>query len=210
VTSLPFKSTVETITIGSVSLQLHTISDLDEAIEHYVAVAPSNTDMIPYYTRLWESARGLSTYLAGHPGSVCGKTVLELGCGLGLPSLVAAGLGARVTATDYHPDNEAFFRQNAEINGLGEIRYRLMDWRRPLLRETFDVVMGSDLIYEKEMVPALVACARRFCNPGGLFLLADPGRSALQETSDQLEQAGFMCEPEVVGDIFVIVAVNGV
>ena len=202
-----FATTTRDVTVGKLTFRLRVIADLDEAIEHYVNEAPDDNDMIPYYTQLWDSALVLAAWLEKHPDAVRGRAVLELGCGLGLPALTAAKLGGRVTASDYHPDNEAFFQGNAGLNGLDALRYVRLDWRRPdSLAGTFDVVLGSDLIYERNMVPHLVACASRFCSPGGLFLLADPGRAALQDTSDRLEKAGFACATEVLDDIFIIVA----
>ena len=43
----------------------------------------------PYGFLLWESAVGLARHLAAHPELVAGKTVLELGAGVGLPGTVS-------------------------------------------------------------------------------------------------------------------------
>ena len=148
------------------------IADLDAALDHYVTTSPTDTDMIPYFSRLWESAKALAEYLADHPQLCLGQDVLEFGCGLGLPSMTAAKLGAHsVTATDYHPDNEPYLLRNAALNHISTITYHRLDWRHPDLTGSFPLAFGSDLIYDKDMVPALVDCVDRFTAATPLHLL---------------------------------------
>jgi predicted nicotinamide N-methyase len=203
-----FRTAVEEVRVGSLVLRLHTVASMDEAIEYYVETAPDDTLLIPYYTRVWESALALAEAMAAHPDLWPGRRVIELGCGLGLPSLVAARLGADVVATDFHPHNGPFFLANVRENGLTRVRYERMDWRRPYLTGLFDVVLGSDLIYESEMVKPLVECVRLYCAPGGRLLFADPGRKHLQRACTALEQAGFSSSLEPRGEIFVFTFVR--
>src|SRR4051812_46485300 len=105
--------------IGEKLYVVEAIRDLDEAIDLVCeALSPEEQkdpfaeDLCPYFGILWPSAEALAWYLADHPELVKDKSVLELGCGLGLPSLVAAHLGGAVLATDYHPDVEEYFQRN--------------------------------------------------------------------------------------------------
>jgi predicted nicotinamide N-methyase len=198
-----FQTRLELVQVGALTLRLWVVANMDEAIDYYAETAPDDTTQIPYYTRLWESASALAEAMAARPAWWPGRRVLELGCGLGLPALVAARLGAAVTATDFHPHNGPFFLANARENGLERVRYERLDWRRPHLAGYFDVVLGSDLIYEAEMVTPFVHCATRYCIPGGLLLLADPGRQNLQRACTALEQAGFTSSLEARGEIYV-------
>jgi predicted nicotinamide N-methyase len=204
-----FRTSLEDIVLGSLSLRLRTIANMDEAIDYYVETAPDDTTQIPYYTRVWESARALAEVLAARPKFWPGRRVMELGCGLGLPSLVAARLGADVTATDFHPHNGPFFLANARENGLNRIRYERMDWRRPHLTGLFDAVLGSDLIYESEMVLPFVHCVSLYCAPGGVLFFADPGRKHLQRACTALEKAGFSSSLETHGEIYVFAFTRG-
>jgi predicted nicotinamide N-methyase len=129
--------------------------------------------------------------------------VLELGCGLGLPALVAARLGARVIATDCHPDVPAFLERNAALAEVA-IEYQALDWRvadeLDALRERhgpFDLVLGSDLLYEAELANTLGPALARLCGPRTRVLLADPGRPHLQEAVSVIEACGFRCEVEI-------------
>lgn len=204
-----FATSLEVVKVGSLELRLRVVASMDEAIEYYVETAPDDTTQIPYYTRLWESAQALAETMVAHPELWPGRRILELGCGLGLPALVAARLGAEVTATDFHPHNGPFFLANARENGLDRIRYERLDWRLPHLPGGFDIVIGSDLIYEADMVAPFVACATRYCLPGGLLLFADPGRTHLQRACTALEQAGFSSSLEAHGDIYVFTFTRG-
>lgn len=202
---LLFSHNIEDIKVGDLSFRLCILKDLDEALDHYVKVSPSDTDKIPYFTRLWESAQAMAEFIVANPEICRGKCVLEVGCGLGLPSLCAAALGAsEVTASDFHPDNRPFFLKNAALNGLTDINYVQMDWRSPELPAKFDFIMGSDLIYEKHMVGALTTCVNSLLKPDGVFLLADPGRTALQTAVTAMEQLGFRWRLVTSGKIWLL------
>lgn len=203
---LLFSHSVKPVTVGDQVFQLCIISDLDEALDYYVKNSPSDTDKIPYFTRLWESAETMARHIVSHRNDFVGKRILEFGCGLGLPSFCAARCGAaRVVASDFHPDCRAFFMKNAALNGLTNIAFNQMDWRAPDLEEEFDVAIGSDLIYEKDFVPHLAQCVDKYVAKDGLFIYADPGRRALQAFVSQLEEIGFSYRLIADGSIWLFV-----
>ncbi|MDX6481345.1 MAG: hypothetical protein QOG85_1855 [Gaiellaceae bacterium] len=106
--------------------------------------------------------------------------MLELGCGLGLPSLAAALGGADVLATDWAEDAIELLRENAERNGAA-LRVERVRWSEPepLLRAApWDVVLGADLLYEERNADQLAALLPRL---GGEVLLAEPGRPYAKE-----------------------------
>ena len=101
--------------------------------------------------------------------------MLELGAGLGLPSLAAALGGADVLATDWAEDAVALLRSNAGRNGI-TLRAEVVRWDEPesLLREApWRLVLGADLLYELRNADTLLELLPRL---GGDALLADPGR----------------------------------
>jgi predicted nicotinamide N-methyase len=130
-------------------------------------------EFLPYWAELWPSGLALAERVAGL--SLEGRRVVELGCGLGLPSLAAAIVGADVLATDWAPEAIALLRENAARNVL-ELRIEIVDWddAAPLLRDApWDLVLAADVLYERrnaerllELLPAL----------GPEALLADPAR----------------------------------
>ena len=107
-------------------------------------------EFLPYWAELWPAA----TALADAVPEVRGLRVVELGCGLGVPSLVAAARGAQVTATDWAPDAIDLLRRNAERNGL-QLTAEVRDWREPW-EARFDLALAADVLYERRNVEPLV------------------------------------------------------
>jgi 2-polyprenyl-3-methyl-5-hydroxy-6-metoxy-1,4-benzoquinol methylase len=127
----------------------------------------------PYWSVLWRSGVALAQEL--DTIDLRGRRVVELGCGLGLPSLVAARGGADVLATDASPEALVLLERNAELNGL-EIETATVDWGEPdelVERGPFDLVLAADVLYEPASIDALIELMPRLAP---VAWLADPGR----------------------------------
>src|SRR4051812_22701233 len=122
-------------------------------------------EFLPYWAELWPAARALASALP----DVAGLRVVELGCGLGVPALVAAARGADVTATDWAADAIELLRENAERNGL-RVHAEVRDWREPW-PERFDLALAADVLYEQRNVAPLLARLRELA-PAALVGLA--------------------------------------
>jgi predicted nicotinamide N-methyase len=135
-------------------------------------------EFLPYWAELWPSGLALARHVAGR--EVRGLKVLELGCGLGLPSLAAAARDADVLATDWAEDATELMRRNAERNGVF-LRVARVRWSEPepLLRAApWDLVLGADLLYEARNAEQLAELLPQL---GGEVLLAEPGRPYAKE-----------------------------
>lgn len=148
----------------------------------------------PYGLLLWAAAPGLASRLAEEPSLVAGKRVLELGAGVGIPGLTAAHLGAAsVIQTDYQEAALALCRHNAAQNPVPNLRVCAGDWRNFDLPETarppFDVVLGSDILYERTLHDTLRGLLPRLVAPGGLLLVSDPFRPQAIEFMDTVEKS---------------------
>jgi predicted nicotinamide N-methyase len=111
---------------------------------------------------------------------VTGRRVVELGAGLGLPSLSAALCGADVLATDWADEAVSLLRANAKRNSI-RLGVKRVRWDEPdaLLRAApWDVVLGADLLYEQRNAKQLLDLLPRL---GGEIVLADPGRPFAKE-----------------------------
>lgn len=122
-------------------------------------------EFLPYWAELWPASVALAASLP----DVAGLRVVELGCGLGVPSLVAAARGAQVTATDWAAGAVALLDENAARNGL-VLRAELRDWRTPW-SERFDLVLAADVLYERRNVEPLLDRVRELA-PRALIGLA--------------------------------------
>ena len=108
-------------------------------------------EFLPYWAELWPAAIALAEALP----DVAGLRVVELGCGLGVPALVAAARGAQVTATDWSTEAIELLRVNAEQNGL-RLSAEVRDWRDPW-SERFDLALAADVLYEQRNVAPVLA-----------------------------------------------------
>jgi predicted nicotinamide N-methyase len=141
-------------------------------------------EFLPYWAELWPSGLALARFVAAR--EVRGLRVLELGCGLGLPSLAAALRGASVLATDWAEDAIELLQRNAERNGVFLQAARLR-WSEPepMLRAApWDIVLGADLLYEARNAEQL---AELLPELGGEVLLAEPGRPYAREFLERFE-----------------------
>ena len=130
-------------------------------------------EFLPYWAELWASGEALARTVAER--DVSGLRVVELGCGLALPSLAAALGGAHVLATDWSPDAIALAQENARRNAL-ELETAVVRWSEPealLSRAPWDLVLAADVLYERRNVDELLALLPQL---GAEALLADPGR----------------------------------
>jgi predicted nicotinamide N-methyase len=137
----------ESRVVAGVGLDLLRPSAPDELIDEE---AFANDEFLPYWAELWPAATALAEALP----DVAGVRVVELGCGLGVPSLVAAARGAEVTATDWAADAIELLRTNAERNGL-RLTAEVRDWREPW-DEQFDLALAADVLYERRNVEPLL------------------------------------------------------
>jgi predicted nicotinamide N-methyase len=108
-------------------------------------------EFLPYWAELWPAGLALAEALP----RTAGLRIVELGCGLGVPSLVAAALGAQVTAIDWAAEAADLLRRNAARNGL-VLHAELRDWRVPW-NERFDLALAADVLYERRNVEPMAA-----------------------------------------------------
>ena len=160
----------ETVELAGRELTLLRPASADALIDEE---AFDDDEFLPYWAELWAS--GVALARAVGESDLKGARVVELGAGLGLPSLAAALQGADVLATDWAEDAVELLRVNARRNNV-ELRAERVRWDQPaalLAGAPWDVVLGADLLYESrnaeqllELLPLLAADV----------LLADPGR----------------------------------
>jgi predicted nicotinamide N-methyase len=135
----------------------------------------------PYWAKLWPSGVELAYQLSTRDWS--GRSVVELGCGLGLPAVAAALAGGTVLATDRSPDALAFTAANAGANGA-EVQTARCSWEAPgplVARGPFQLVLASDVLYEQRNCDELIALLPRLVGEDGAVWIADPGRAMVPE-----------------------------
>ena len=150
-------------------------------------------ERLPYWADVWPSARVLGAEVLQMTGD--GRTLLELGCGSGLVAACAALAGFAVTATDYYEAALEFTAVNTHANAGVHIATRLIDWRNlPDDLGRYDVVLASDVLYERPYGPLVAQAIARTLAPRGSAVLADPGRVAMEEFLAEARRAGLEAE----------------
>ena len=169
-----FRTSIEDATVDERTFSILKPANPDDLIREEDFV---KDERLPYWADVWPSSIVLAEKLLKLRGA--GRTALELGCGVGLSTLAATSAGFDVLSTDYYEDALDVTRANVFRN-LGTIaRTRMVDWRHfPEDLGRFDLVFASDVLYEKEYAELLPLLLRRLLAPGGIALIADPGRVA--------------------------------
>jgi predicted nicotinamide N-methyase len=138
---------------------------------------------VPYWATPWPSGRVLAEAVAADPPPA-GTRVLELGCGLALPSIAAGRAGARVLATDGEGDAVAFAAHSLALNEV-EGEAAVVDWAEHgdalAARGPWDLVLAADVLYLRANVETALRLFGRLVAPGGEIRLADPGRAGTRD-----------------------------
>jgi len=169
-----------TLIMGALNVTPDSFSDGGRFLERGKAVEQgrrlAEEPHLPYWAELWDSAAGLAQRLVQLPISSATR-VLDLGCGMGLAGAVAAAMGARVLLADREPTALLLARLNS-LAFARRVRTRCLDWRRDRLRERFDLILGSDILYERSQWDPLAAFWMEHVTAQGRVLLGEPGRAA--------------------------------
>ena len=176
---------VSRVTVAGLELELLRPVSPEDLIDEE---AFAQDEFLPYWAELWPAATALAEALP----DVSGLRVVELGCGLGVTSLVAAAKGAKVTATDWAPEAIELLRANAERNGIA-LRAEVRDWREPW-DERFDLALAADVLYERRNVEPLLARLRELAPAALVGLAGRPYEAELirqaRESGERVEQVG--------------------
>jgi len=150
-------------------------------------------ERLPYWAEIWPSSRILAAHLLDMEAG--GRALLELGCGAGLVATAASLGGFRVTVSDYYDDALRFASANAWLNGVQPPGAMLLDWRElpsPNDAPRFDVVVASDVLYEREYGNLVPRAIDALLDESGTAYLADPGRVGREEFMRSLTPCGLV------------------
>jgi predicted nicotinamide N-methyase len=205
---LPYPLKTRTLRFGDFGLKIEQLEHVEEAIDLVfewldAKQLPSQEieHLAPYFGTIWPSAVALCEYLAknfAHSSQgMKGLTLLEVGCGLALPSLLAAKLGAQVTASDGHPDVVRFLERNLKHNHIDKLNFLVPDWAAGLPEgQHYDYVVASDILYESYHPAFFSKLLTSVCDGNTTVIVTDPGRAYLQSFVNEMGSLGWQCELE--------------
>ncbi len=147
------------------------------------------------FGQVWPAGRLLANAMGDV--DILGKRIVEIGCGLGLASPVLRRRGADIIASDMHPLAEPFLAYNSALNALPSVAYRKLRWGVPLpTLGLFDLVTGSDVLYERNHAEMLADLIERHTHAASEILITDPGRGNSAPFSRALALQGFEVSEE--------------
>ena len=144
----------------------------------------------PLFGVIWPSSLVLAHYISDYNTGT--KKILEIGCGMALSSLLLNKRRANITATDYHPEAKVFLERNTLLNEDPPIAYEQADWAGSEDKlGVFDLIIGSDLLYEDQHVDLLANFIENHSKPVCEIILVDPGRGRKNKLSAKMIEFGF-------------------
>ena len=141
-------------------------------------VAENTATIFPYWAKVWASADALVQFLREEPAWIQNKIVLEIGAGIGIPSLSIAAQTDKIVISDYAPDAVALLQKNIEHLKLNNASAACIDWNRISEDVIADTILLSDTNYEPAVHENLTFLVEKFINKGSTILLATPNRLA--------------------------------
>jgi len=182
----------QTIEFGNIDIHICTLRDKQqfsdpEGIAHQLGISSA---LWPIFGVIWPSSLVLAHYISEYQTD--DKRILEIGCGMALSSLFLNKHNADITATDYHPEVEFFLNRNTLLNNDKNIAFERVDWAD----ETdnlgrFDLIIGSDLLYEDEHTQLLAYFIENHANPACEIILVDPGRGRKSKLTLLMNKYGY-------------------
>ncbi|HWP67431.1 MAG TPA: methyltransferase [Candidatus Limnocylindria bacterium] len=175
------------VEVGDCTIALWQVDDLEAHVDRAALLAGDDPAEPPYWAHLWSGARVLAEAVPAAAGRV-----VEIGCGLGLPGLVAAARGARVVLLDRDAAALAFVGESLRANGLAAAWPVRADFTRPPFGPTFDLVLAAEVVYDRAGFSALAAALAALAGPQGRILLTDGHRIDTRDFYPALERAGLV------------------
>lgn len=185
----------ETLCLGGLDYDIRSLLDRQQYFDPDGAAERAGVSSAswPLFGLVWPSARILAGIVQALP--LLGRRVLEIGCGLGLASLVLRRRGADVTASDLHPMAASFMAENLCLNRLDPIDFRTGSWSDvdPGLG-AFDLIVGSDVLYERDLPGILSGFIDRHSGPVAEVIIVDPDRGNRPAFNRQMADLGYRLE----------------
>ena len=184
---------VRTVNVAGMSFKIVAMVDATHLLDQPdCARRFLDADVAPYGVELWPAAIMLAEHIAQWTPPP--RWTFEIGCGLGLVSLVAARLGWAIRAGDHEPTSLAFGRENARLNDVPQDIFQPFDWNSPMAAGPFDCIVGADILYQLSNHDPILRCLGGLLSPGGQALISDPNRGVADRFPDVAGAAGFQTD----------------
>ena len=187
-----FRVKYQTIEFGDVDIHVRILRDRQQFSDQQGTAEQLgiNSTVWPIFGQVWPSGNVLAHHMFTYP--LNNQRILEVGCGIGLSSLVLNHRHADITATDYHPEVEGFLDKNTRLNEDKAIPFVRTGWDDDQSDlGLFDLIIGSDILYEREHVELLSEFINQHARTHCTVILVDPGRGHHARFSKTMVALGY-------------------
>ncbi len=196
--SLPAYASVIQVAVCKKNFTLHRVADLESLWESMTEHRPvyEDDERIPYWTELWPSSVALCNWIHSQKQRINGQRCLDMGCGLGLTSLMGQWLGAKVIGIDYEEEALHFAHKNATVNDISQPTWAVMDWRKPAIKKgSVAFLWGGDIMYERGFVQPVLNFIDYALAKEGVAWVAEPNRSVYEFFRAELIRRQWRAKP---------------
>lgn len=182
----------QTIEFGNVDIHLRTLRDKQQFLDTNGTAEKLGISSAQWslFGVVWPSSQVLAHLMSDF--AINNKRILEIGCGIGLTSLMLNQRNADITATDYHPEAEGFLKKNTALNGSAAIPFIRTGWADELSElGEFDLILGSDILYEDEHADLLSRFINQHAKANCEVIIVDPGRGRHARFSKMMVKMGY-------------------
>jgi len=153
------------------------IPDYEQVKEVYASLIKIDPNTpFPFWAKLWPSSIALVNVLENNPDWIKDKQVLELGAGVGLPSLMLAGIAKSIQVSDYADEAVELLQKNIAHLNLMNVQALQLDWNHLTISIQPDVLILSDVNYDPSQFDTLIQMITNKIMDGCTILLATPQR----------------------------------
>ncbi len=198
----PLRIRYQTLEFGAVDIHLRTLRDRQEFLDRDGVAENLGicSAAWPIFGVVWGSSEVLAHLMFDY--QIAGMRILEVGCGIALSSLVLNHRHADITATDHHPEAGPFLLENVRLNKGRKIPFFRTGWADKASGfGFFDLVIGSDLLYERDHAELLSGFINDHAKPHCDVILVDPGRGHHARFSKKMVFLGYTHSQSKATDI---------
>lgn len=179
------------VTVRDVSFRLRRPADLESIWENMA----ETTGTIPYWVELWPASIVLADFLFDRAAEIKGRMCCDLGCGLGLTTLLAHRLQSEIIGVDVEAAALEWCALNAALNNCARPGLVCMDiCRTAIRRDMIWRAWAGDIIYERAMFRPFLECLAWILAPRGCVWIAEPGRGLFLSFLELAQGSGWRCE----------------
>lgn len=164
-----------------------------------------------YWAKVWPASIALSRFLHTNTDYIKDKTILELGAGLGLPSLTAAASARQIYCSDLSPEAMRIVTASAKHNNITNVQCAVYKWQQPAQLSNAEVVLLSDVAYDPKSFDPLYDLIMNFLNSHKTVIISTPHRLTARKFMERLmpwciEQQAYIIEENGI-DVYTTVFV---